>query len=70
MNADGSGQRRITTSPYTDHYPTWSPDGRWLAFDRNINGQADPYLVSADGGQLVQLTNDPHTNEWDPVWLP
>ena len=32
MNADGSGQTRLTyTSPF-DYAPSWSPDGRRIAF--------------------------------------
>ena len=33
MNADGSGQRRLTRSTTADIFPAWSPDGRKIAFD-------------------------------------
>ena len=34
MNADGSGQRRLTRNPARDMDPVWSPDGRRIVFDR------------------------------------
>src|SRR5262245_53744104 len=32
MNNDGSGQLRLTNNPGTDAFPTFSPDGRKIAF--------------------------------------
>ena len=32
MNADGSGQTRLTNNPAADGFPTWSPDGTRIAF--------------------------------------
>ena len=34
MNADGSGKRNLTRDRANDDYPTWSPDGRRIAFLR------------------------------------
>ena len=34
MNADGSGKRNLTRDRANDDYPTWSPDGRKIAFVR------------------------------------
>jgi hypothetical protein len=36
-----------------------SPDGRWLAFDSDRNGNEDVYKVPVAGGETVQLTSDP-----------
>src|SRR5689334_19079267 len=32
MNADGSGQTRLTNNPRGDEFPAWSPDGTKIAF--------------------------------------
>jgi TolB protein len=32
MNADGSGQIRLTFTPAIDRTPSWSPDGTKIAF--------------------------------------
>jgi TolB protein len=44
MNANGSDVRRLTTSPATDGWPTWSPDGASIAFSstRDDCGQQSP----------------------------
>ena len=33
MAADGSGVRRLTTGPYGDEFPQWSPDGTTIVYD-------------------------------------
>jgi hypothetical protein len=63
INTDGSGLTRITNHPANDHWPTWSPDGRQIAFTRDDHW--DIYVINADGSNEVRLT-DGH----DPVWSP
>lgn len=36
--------------------PLMSPDGKWLAFSSDIQGNNDVYVVPAGGGRAVQLT--------------
>ncbi|MGH8247834.1 MAG: protein kinase domain-containing protein, partial [Gammaproteobacteria bacterium] len=51
----GSGQaRRLTYDPASDWSPTWSPDGRYIAFRR------DPaiYIVPTAGGAEQKLVSD------------
>ena len=42
MNADGSGKRNLTRDRASDDYPTWSPDGRRIAFLRAAAQQQVP----------------------------
>jgi eukaryotic-like serine/threonine-protein kinase len=39
-------------------YPRWSPDGRWIAFQRGDSIRFDIFVASATGGQPRQLTRD------------
>jgi Tol biopolymer transport system component len=47
--------------------PAWSPDGQRIAFDARVDGNADIYLVRADGGQPVRLTHETSV-ESRPNW--
>jgi Tol biopolymer transport system component/DNA-binding winged helix-turn-helix (wHTH) protein len=38
--------------------PSWSPDSQRIAFDARVDGNADIYLVRADGGPPVRFTRD------------
>jgi Tol biopolymer transport system component len=39
-------------------HPSWSPDGRWIAFQSDRDGDHEIYVVRADGTGLRQLTHD------------
>src|SRR5580692_4707926 len=60
-NADGSGEHPLFPSSGFDYNPSFSPDGKWIAFtsERNGSGQADLYRVRVDGSGLERLTDDP-----------
>lgn len=41
-------------------FPSWSPDGNWLAFQHNLpSGVFDIYVMRPDGSGLLRLTDDP-----------
>ena len=76
MNADGTGAHQITDYKATDPstmsmMPTWSPDGRMIAFVREPWGVGDTeiFVMNHDGSGVVQLTNN-DDNEWRPNWSP
>ncbi len=46
-----------------------SPDGKWLAYDSDLNGNADLFVVGADGGTPRQVTDDP-ADDLAPDWSP
>src|SRR5437867_2899225 len=39
-------------------YPRWSPDGRWIAFQRGDSIRFDVFIAPASGGEPRQLTRD------------
>jgi Tol biopolymer transport system component len=69
MNADGSGQTRLTNTPAEDRYPSWSPDGRRIAFASDRDGNMEIYVMNADGSGQTRLTNTP-AYDGDPTWSP
>lgn len=55
-NADGSGQRLLTTGPGYRYYPRWSPDDRWVIYSYSDDGQQyDLRVVPAGGGDERDL---------------
>ena len=71
MNADGSGKRRLPVSSGKDSYdlsPSWSPDGRRIAFalDDEI------YVMNADGSGQRRLTTTKGKDAYSvsPEWSP
>ena len=64
------GKVRMLTSERTDQEPTWSPDGREIAFRRGQSGsKAELYVIGKDGTGLRRLTNN-STHDALPVWSP
>ncbi|HWN08875.1 MAG TPA: S41 family peptidase [Pyrinomonadaceae bacterium] len=56
--ADEGGQniQRLTVNRARDVYARFSPDGKWIAFSSDRNGNLDVYLIPAEGGAAKQLT--------------
>ncbi len=36
MNFDGSNVKQLTQTPVSEGSPTWSPDGTYILFDRDV----------------------------------
>ena len=55
-STSGGIARRITTSPGLELFPKFSPDGRWIAFTAQYDGNFNVYVMPSEGGQPRQLT--------------
>jgi dipeptidyl aminopeptidase/acylaminoacyl peptidase len=73
MDADGKNARQFTFGEKGESSPTFSPDGKWIAFisarDGKDNDNENLYLISASGGEARQLTNI-STGVSGPLWSP
>ncbi|MDE2637499.1 MAG: S9 family peptidase [Chloroflexota bacterium] len=49
--------RQMTSGAAVDGLPSWSPDGNSIAFSSDRGGEAQLYLLPADGGEARQLTH-------------
>lgn len=73
INADGTGQTKLTSSQQTldgasnDDDPRWSPDGTKILFTRFTNNSFTTHVMNADGSNLRKLNN---FNSFSPSWSP
>ena len=68
VNADGSNPRQLTRYAVGSN-PAWSPDGRRIAFEGDLQGSAGPsdlFVVNADGSGLRRLARNGGAPAWSP----
>lgn len=72
IGADGEDLRPVlVTAGKLSHeeWPSWSPDGEWLALSSTRDGNQEIYIVRRDGPDLRRLTNDLAIDA-HPAWSP
>lgn len=67
MDVDGSNRRNLTQNLARDEHPTWSPDGRSIAFASDRDGNWEIYVMDADGSNQRNLTQHP-ADDTTPAW--
>lgn len=68
---NGLARNLTRTDGVYERYPTWSPDGRWIAYVSDESGEYHLYVTQSDGkGDTKQLTDDMETFWYSPQWSP
>lgn len=64
--------RNLTnTNGVAERSPSWSPDGRWIAYFADETGEYELYVTQSDGrGETKQLTTDGSCFRYSSVWSP
>jgi Tol biopolymer transport system component len=76
MNADGTGQTKLSNGMHSAMSPRWSPDGKRIAFLRNakdvteIRSKTQLWLVNADGSGETRLTHQTCDGQYGVTWSP
>jgi len=72
LPSDGGWPSQLTISDQRQIDPVWSPNGKWIAFGSDHDGdeQWDLFIVSPLTGELINLTNTPDVAEEGAAWSP
>src|SRR6202023_658186 len=70
--AESGWPTQLTVSDQRQTAPAWSPDGKWIAYMSDYDGdeQWDIFLASPKSGQVLNLTNTREVAEEYPAWSP
>src|SRR5438876_7098182 len=59
VSRNGGDARRLTTGIGIETNPYFSPDGSWVAFTGEYDGNTDVYVIAASGGVPKRCTYHP-----------
>ena len=59
---------RLTAHPGMEVFAKFSPDGKWIAFTGQYDGDEQVYVVPSGGGEPKQLTFYPAKGPLTPRW--
>ena len=69
VGRDGGDAVRLTSSEGAETDASFSPDGRWIAFSGQYDGNTDVYVIPAAGGEPARVTWHPSADVaqgWTP----
>jgi len=69
MDIEGIHITQITNGEYAEKNPSWSPDGKRIAFSFADGGSTTLYVIEVDGSGMMMLIDKP-VQDWKPAWSP
>ncbi len=66
VKTQGGTATRLTAHPGLELFPKYSPDGKWIAFTGQYDGDEQVYVIPAEGGTPKQLTFYPAQGPFPP----
>lgn len=63
VSKSGGNAERLTTFIGSESSPVFSPDGEWIAFTGEYDGNVDVYVVGAGGGEPKRITYHPGNDQ-------
>lgn len=67
-STSGGTAIRLTAHPGVETYAKFSPDGKWIAFTGQYDGDEQVYVIPSGGGEPKQLTFYPSKGPLAPRW--
>ncbi len=67
-SATGGTAIRLTAHPGMEVFAKFSPDGKWIAFTGQYDGDEQVYVIPSTGGEPRQLTFYPAKGPFTPRW--
>jgi TolB protein len=67
VSSAGLAQGQSSSPEGGNQHPAWSPDGRWIAFESDRDGDGEIFVMASDGTRLRQLTHN-KTPDGMPAW--
>jgi len=70
MDLETRQERQLTDNKFDEVYPSWSPDGKKLAYMAAQEEENwDIFVIDVDTGEVFRLTSDPAIDA-NPTWAP